>query len=463
MSRDPQAEPALGRLASARSALALPEDSQLARFVTLNLLGQGGSLAIGFVTSIALARLLGPAGRGLLGLMLSANLLVVVLTSIGLPTAVTYFSSRADADPPAILGNCLVHAFVLAVVLIPVSWLLHGPIAEGLGHGAGGLTWVLVAALVPLSLLDWTTNSQLQGELRFRRVNVVVVLSRLVYAVAVVALLGVLSLGVEGGVIATGLGSLAMIVLSLPPLLRAGRPRIDRRLAGRLFGYGAKAQLGSILQLANGRLDVLILQIYRPLSQVGYYVIAQTVAELVVTLANEFRWTSMVLVTKSQGEEQASTSASAVRHYTLLAAAAALANVLFGSAVILLGYGSRFHPAIAPMLILLPGVWMLGIGIVIQGDLSGRGRPGLASVLAGVSAAVTTGLDFALIPPLGTIGAALASVCGYSTLGIVSIVVLHRVSAIPVRELVIPTRADLRGYRSFLSERLRRVRGAVSR
>jgi O-antigen/teichoic acid export membrane protein len=462
MSRDPQGEATPGRLASARSALALPADNQLARFVTLNMLGQGGSLAIGFATSIVLARLLGPAGRGLLGLMLSANLLVVVFSSIGLPTAVTYFSSRADADPPAILGNCLVHALLLAVVLIPLSWLLHGAIAEGLGDGAGGLTWVLVATLAPLTLLDWTTNSQLQGALRFERVNIVIVLSRLVYAIAVVALLGVLSLGVEGGVIATGLGSLAMIVLSLRALLRAGRPRFDPRLARRLFGYGAKAQVGSILQLANGRLDVLILQIYRPLSQVGYYVIAQTVAELVVTLANEFRWTSMVLVTKSQGEEQASTSASAVRHYTIIAAAAALANVVFGSAVILLGYGSRFHSAIAPMLILLPGVWMLGIGIVIQGDLSGRGRPGLASVLAGVSAAVTTGLDFALIPPLGTIGAALASVCGYSTLGIVSVIVLHRVSAIPLRELVIPTRADLRGYRSFLSERLRHARGAVA-
>ncbi len=116
--------------------------------------------------------------------MLSANLLVVVLTSIGLPTAVTYFSSRADAEPAAILGNCLVHALVLAVVLIPASWLLHGAIAEGLGRGAGGLTWVLVATLVPLSLLDWTTNSQLQGALRFARANVVVAVSRLFAATA---------------------------------------------------------------------------------------------------------------------------------------------------------------------------------------------------------------------------------------------------------------------------------------
>ncbi len=43
MSRDPQAAPRPGRLASARSAVALPADSQLARFVTLNVLGQGAA------------------------------------------------------------------------------------------------------------------------------------------------------------------------------------------------------------------------------------------------------------------------------------------------------------------------------------------------------------------------------------------------------------------------------------
>lgn len=463
MSRDLQPEVETGRVARVRSAIALPSENLLARFVTLNLLGQGGSLVIGFATSIVLARLLGPAGRGLLGLMLSVDVLVVVVASIGLPTAVTYFSSLEDADPPAILGNCLAHAAVLAVILIPLSWLFHGSIANAVGDGAGGLTWVLVAALVPLTLLDWTTNSQLQGALRFGRANVVVVASRLAYAVGVVALVGVLSLGVTGGVLATAVGSLAMIFLSLGPIVRAGRPRLDLALAKRLYSYGAKAEVGSILQLANGRLDVLILQIYRPLSQVGYYVVAQTVAELVLLLASEVRWAGMVLVTRSAGEEQqASTSASAVRHYTILGAGAALCTAVLGSILILIGYGSQYHTAVAPMLILLPGVWMLGIGVVIQGDLSGRGRPGLASTLAGVSAFVTVALDFALIPSLGTIGAALASVCGYSTLGVISVLALHRVSGISVRTLVVPTRSDLRGYWSAISARLRRMRAAGS-
>ena len=114
--------------------------------------------------------------------------------------------------------------------------------------------------------------------------------------------------------------------------------------------------------------------------------------------------------------------------------------------MILIGYGSEFRPAIGPMLILLPGIWFLGMGIVIQGDLSGRARPGLSSALAGMSAAITIVLDFVLIPPLGMYGGAIASVVAYTAFGIGSLVALGRVSGIPWHELAIPTRADFAGY-----------------
>lgn len=451
--------PAPPRRARLRTLIELPAENPLARFVMMNLLGQGGSLLIGFFTSILLARLLGPSGRGLFGLMASVAGIVVVVAAIGLPTAVTYFSSLPDADPPAMLGNALVHAALLGAIIIPGSWLLHGQIARAVGHGDGGETWVLVSVLVLLTLLDYTTNSQLQGALRFARANLVVVVSRLAYALTVVLAIAVFSLGVTGGVIALCVGSLVMILASLRPILQRGRPRVHLGLMRRTLGYGARAEVGSILQLANGRLDVLILQAYRPLSQVGYYIVAQTVAELLAILANEFRWTSMVLVTRQGDDKRTTTSADAIRHYVIVAAVGAVAIAGFGSLLIEVGYGTAFHAALVPMLILLPGVCMLGLGFVVAGDLSGRGRPGLASVLSGLSAAVTTALDFVLIPGSGPVGAAIASLCGYSVLGLVSVVVLRRIAGISVREMIVPTRADMAAYGGFFAARLGGLRG----
>jgi Na+-driven multidrug efflux pump len=99
------------------------------------------------------------------------------------------------------------------------------------------------------------------------------------------------------------------------------------------------------------------------------------------------------------------------------------------------------------MLVLLPGIWFLGMGGVIQSDLSGRGRPGLSSQLAGLAAVVTIVLDLVLIPPFGVIGAAIASVVAYTTYGVVSLMALRNLSGIPIGQLVRPTRADVIAYR----------------
>lgn len=421
--------------------------NQLGRFVRWNVLGNGAALVVGFGASVALARWLGPSNRGLLALMLSVANIALVATAAGLPVGVVYFSSRREKDGPAILGNCLLHAAVLAAVLVPLALVFHQPIADALGHGHGGRTWALAAALVPVTFLDWTTHSQLQGTLRFGRFNVLLVTQKLTYAIGVLILLGVFSLGVSSGLLATALGSAVMIVGSMLPILRLGPPRIDFGLMKRMFHYGTRAQIGSILQLANGRLDVVILQFFRPLSQVGYYVVAQTIAELVIQLADAFQWSNMALVSRDEGADaEAGTSSLAIRHHALLSGLAALANVAFGSIVILFAYGPAFHRALVPMIVLLPGVWLLGIGMVVQGDLGGRGRPGLGSTLVGVSAVVTVVLDFALIPPFGVIGAAIASVCAYATFGISSLIALHRVSGIPLRKLAVPTRRDLASY-----------------
>jgi len=434
-------------LARARDVRARPPGNLLARFVALNMLGVLATGVIGFVASIALARLLGPSDRGLVALMYSMSSLALVLAGIGVPWATIYYAKRSDATPQGLLGNSLLQAGLMAVVLIPATWLGYQWLANTFGHGEGGTTWVLAAVLVPVVFLDWTTHGQLQGMLLFGRYNLLSILAKIAYLLTILVLLGIFSLGVAAGMYAYIVASLVMIGGALKPILASERPRIELRLLGRMLHYGSRVQVGSIFQVAMARLDIVILQFFRPLSQVGYYVVAQTIAELLLQFSGAFQMSVMPLVSRYEGDErQAATSADSVRHYGIVGGAATLGNVFFGTAVILFAYGSQYHAAIVPMLVLLPGIWFLGMGGVIQGDLSGRGRPGLSSQLAGLAAVVTIVLDLALIPPFGVIGAAIASVIAYTTYGVVSLMALRSLSGIPIRLLVTPTRADFAVY-----------------
>jgi len=447
------------RFAQARAALRPSEDNLLPRSLTFNILGRGISLVFGFVGSVALARLLGPADRGLLALMLSISAVAVALGAVGQPVAVGYFSSRKKADQAAILGNTVVHALVLAAVLVPLTVLLHQPIAKAFGRGHGGLTWALAAALAPVTFLGWTAGNQLVGMLRFGLFNALTIASVVAETVAIFALIWVLGLGVAGGVLAMAIASLVVVAGSLRPILSSRRPRLDRALERSMLRYGWRVQVGVIFQAVNYRLDVVIMQLFRPLSQIGYYVIAQTIAELVITLATAFQASLLPLSSHYEGDaRQASVTVSALHHHAILAGAAALANVVFGSAVILFIYGPQFHPAVVPMLVLLPGIWFLGLGLVIQSDLAGRGRPGLSSAMAALAAGATVILDFALIPPFGVIGAAVASVTAYTCYGVTSLIALSRVSGIGTRELLVPTREDFMVYKRFFRQALTRRR-----
>ena len=435
----------------------------LARSVTVNIAGTAVSLVVAFVASILLARWLGPSGRGLLAIMVQSANVVFALSALGVPVAVTYYASRPDVSSQRLLGNSLLSAAVLAVVFVPLFWLLRGPIGDLVARGHSGSAWVLAGALVPLTFLDWSTHNQLLGTLRFVRFNVLVVVSRLAYVAAICALVGAGGLGVTGGLAALGLASAVMVVGSLPPLLRGGPPVVDRGLFRALVRYGSRVQVGTILQLLNYRFDVFILQFFRPLREVGYYVAASVLAELVITLANAFQSSVLPLVSHYEGDEQqAATTRASVRHHGILAFAATLANAAFAPLVIVYAYGASFHPSLVPVFILLPGMWFLGTGTVVAGDLRGRGRPGLSSAVAAASVIVTVALDFALIPPFGIAGAAVASVAAYVVYGVGSLVALEHASAIPLRELVIPTRADFALYATAVRRALARLRGPAA-
>lgn len=423
----------------------------LGRSVIANALGQLSVLVIGMVSTIALARWLGPADRGILALMAYTCDVTVALAAAGFTYAVAYFASRRDADRGALLGNSLLIGALLAVVFIPF-FAIYGPeIADHLTHGRASGAWQLVGLVVVVTFLDWCIHNQLLGKLQFGRLNALIAFSRIVSLGAIIVCVGAAGWGVTGGLAANVSASVVMIVGSLMAL-RGIRPTIDFQLMRALFAYGGRVAVGWIFQIINYRADVFILQAYVPLRSIGEYVVASLVAELALTGGSALSTSVNALVANYEGEErQTTTIAASLRHGIILTGVVIVGLAVFGGVAIELAFGSSYDGAVEPMYILLPGMLFLGMGSVVTGNLRGIARPGVSSIIAGATMVITIALDFLFIPKWGINGAALASTIAYTFHGTTCVLVLGRVTGIPLRDMIVPTAADGRAYLRALS------------
>jgi O-antigen/teichoic acid export membrane protein len=235
--------------------------------------------------------------------------------------------------------------------------------------------------------------------------------------------------------------------------------RYDFALARRMTAFGLRAQVGGVLSLLNLRLDVIILGALTGPAQVGVYVVASKLAELLRLPALALTWVTYpqfarraagsgvpaapsvpaasaaaapdgTHVRGSRGDratdgaarapastpsEAGATLQSLPSLPRLLAMGVVMAAFVAASGflVIPLLYGDGFESARWPAAWIALGLLAQPASGVASGFLLGTGRPGLNSAILGAGFVVTLALDIALIPAHGSNGAAWASAASY--------------------------------------------------
>jgi O-antigen/teichoic acid export membrane protein len=413
--------------------------AEFARSALWVLGGNVGMLGLGYLGSLVTARLLGASARGLVAVMEVGADVAVGLLGVGVPAACIYYGSRRRRLLPALLGNALLQSVGLAVVAFGVALLAAGALHDHLAPGYDERLWYLAAALVPLMFLDYTNSSLLTARFAFRLRSLLQVAGRAASLAAAVCLIGLLSWGVAGALIAM-MASFVVGFVGAARLQLSDGIRLSRLVAAAMVKYGFRVQIGRLLQTVNARFDVLVLAALAPLHVVGSYAIAQIVAELVLLLSISLGTVLTPTVAAARGGDR---TREVLRLGSLLALGGIVAVGLAGPLLILLGYGPTFRPALVPFAVLLPGMWFLSMGSLCGDGLRGRGRPGVASLIAVVEVIVTIALDLLLIPPFGAVGAAVASVCAYAVFGLAGLAVIARQDRVPFHAVALPGRDEV--------------------
>jgi O-antigen/teichoic acid export membrane protein len=415
------------------------------------LLLAGGNLAfnlLGVLTGPILARALGPSGRGTLAAILVPLSVAPYIAGLGL-TAFALRTAARDRQPRVLVPTLALVALAIGVVLLP----LLPTVVSVLGEGRDVVETFLMAGLLLLPAFI-LVNVLLAVVTGLERWNLVVAARLLQPVSALVALLTLWAtdrLTVATAAV-TGIGSTLILLVPTAVVLRGRGPlRFKPALARQALAFGIRAWPGTLSEVANTRLDqVLMIPLVDP-AQLGQYVVAYTAASAPAIVASAI--VSAVVPRIARGEEQLVAGGSRVL-LPVVVAAGLLIGALAPIAIPLL-FGRDFAPAVPLTWILLvaavPGLTATFLGAT----LTAAGRPGTATAGQMLALAVTLPGLLLLLGPLGAYGAAIVSVAAYSANFAFIFVAARRRFGGAVLDYLVPRHADLQLLKTTIPWRRR--------
>jgi O-antigen/teichoic acid export membrane protein len=196
--------------------------------------------------------------------------------------------------------------------------------------------------------------------------------------------------------------------------------------------------------MLNLRLDQMLMAALLPAHTLGLYVVAVTWSNAVAPFPNAlanvlFPQTAAQIVP----EDRHRVFAKGIRLAVLSTLSVAAVVVVVTPWVLPLLFGAAFAAAIPAALIMVGASAIAAVNMVLEEGLRGLGRPVavLWAELCGL--AVTVVALLILLRPLGIVGAALASVCGYSAVLVTLVLVSRTLTHYPPLSLLRPGWAEI--------------------
>lgn len=438
----------------------------IARKSVLGFVGQVYMLAVGLVSTIIVARLLGPQGKGVLAIVAAIPSLGLGVASFGLGPALGFMAGKDRYPARDLVSAAVVWSLFLGAAIGALVWTFRGALLASVMKGLTTQDLAVVAISLPTYYIFAFLGALFIGHGRavaFAGLQSVFATLNLAAIVGASLLLpGSSSAVVIALSIASALGALCALAV-----YRAGftlSPRRMIQITRAATPYAAKSYVGQASSMFFLRADVFFLNYFAGPAAVGVYSVATNLAEKLWLLSSPIASAVFSQITGAERHDAVRLTTLTSRALLVLNGVAAL--VLFALAVLFVPtiYGAQFTNAVWYLGLLLPGVVIFAVCQPYSQFFVGQlGRPGVTSALSAAMMALSGVLYITLIPTMGPSGAALGSTLSYSTALIGYAWLMPRAAGVTLREMLLPTRADFSLYKSVGVSIIRRIQRANPR
>ena len=375
-------------------------------------------IAIGSVASgVIIARWLGAEAVGVLASLTVVTMLNLTVGTFGVPSAATFLVARDRSRAKTVVFHAVVFAIVSGAVLVSVILLLIFT-APGLVGDIPLILVMITACGIPFQMLTIFSLAAYLGLGNIGRYNLLDLLSQaslVINPLVAVALLGfgLLTLVTMNAVTAFVLSIAVLIIL----FRAASREQAEtglgfqRSIMAEMLGYGSRFYVSMLAAVVILRADLLIVNFFRGAAEAGVYAVSAQVGTLLLLVPNVISTVLFPRVTEAQ-DTSGEMTCRVTRHSAMIMFAACLAAVPLVFLLPFL-YGEAFAAVPYQVLILLPGIYLLGIETVQVQYFSGLGLPRAIPMYWVVTMVINLALNLLLVPSYGAFAAAGVSSFSY--------------------------------------------------
>lgn len=383
------------------------------------------------------ASYLSQAEYGYLVLLETTAQVGVIITGMGLATALAKFMSDEAyaSERGAAPFTVLVLLLVAGSAFVAIVWLIAPGFAEVLldtGQRAVLIRWM--AVYIAIKLLGAVPLMLLRTEERAGWFVGALLLEATLLVGGIYYWLVYQDLGLIGVLRAWTWSAAASTSVLLVAMLRMVAWHFDARLAPRLLRFGVPLALGSLASLFLRFGDQYLLKGFADAAAVGLYGWAYKLGNLISMLfVQSFQMAFLVIGLKALGAEREHVQLhrDAFRHFVVWTGWGVLGlSLLAHDLTALLSDNEGYLDAAGLVLPIALGFMAYGLYYIMLNVLYATEKTNSIAAMVTGTALLNAVLNVALIPPLGALGAALATLASYVALMLIA--TYYAEQAIPV-------------------------------
>ncbi|MFQ5797231.1 MAG: oligosaccharide flippase family protein, partial [Bacteroidota bacterium] len=257
-----------------------------AKGVLITLISKALAIAVGILSSIIIARYLGPSGRGVLAVLIVILATAMQFGSFGFNASMTYFIARDKKLSSPIASNSLIVAITLGII-IALFFFLIGQFSPAVIIGEVDVVYLNILLIaIPFGFLRQFMQNIFIAQQRIYDFNLLDLFSRLIQFIGFGILLVLLGLGTYEAVLCF---AVVTVISGLMYLFRSSqfteiKLRFDAPLFTGMLRYGVRTYIASFLMFLVIRSNIMLINYFLGESQSGVYSVAMQFADLVYLL-----------------------------------------------------------------------------------------------------------------------------------------------------------------------------------